>query len=310
MIHSFSNFKTFQRCQRRWYYDSKVWCTNTKDPFRQEVIMLSNLETISAFRGQVVDYTISKHVVELLNKRRGVDLQGVLSYAKNVFDKRRQFAEAKSHKDFSIKKTPNEERFAALVELEFGEGLKEPDWELAWQDVETSLTNLIENRELMGLLKAANYIKPQLSIYIKHDETSVRCVPDLVAFYRKEPPLIVDWKVHFTGHRSYIDQLLLYAYALNECDHLYDCVQYLDGHDILSYRLLEYQLLKNVTRQYEVSPLLLENTKERLSDEIYRLKKAGADQDYETLKIENFDTAFDEEDCLNCPFQNLCSNEN
>ncbi|MBI5915153.1 MAG: PD-(D/E)XK nuclease family protein [Bacteroidetes bacterium] len=310
MIHSFSNFKIFRHCQRKWFYESKVWCTNTKDPFRQKVIMLSNLETINAFRGQVVDYTISKHVVESLNKRKSADLKEALAFAKDIFDKRRKFAEAKMYKDFSIKKTANEERYAALIELEFGGGLSESDWEKAWCDVETSLTNLIENHEVMSVLKSANFIKSQLTLNFKHDDTSVRCVPDLVAFFRKEPPLIIDWKVHFAGHRSYIDQLLLYAYALKECKHLDTFNQYLVSHDILNFRLLEYQLLKNVPRHYEISPLLLENTKVRLSDEIFKLKKAGADQDYDSLKIENFDTTFNEEDCLNCPFQKLCSNDN
>ncbi len=310
MIHSFSNFRLFQKCQRQWFLKSKVWCANTKDAYRLKVIELSNLKSIHALRGDVVDYTIDRHIVATLNKGYAAELDDTLEFANEIFLARRAFAEQKLYKDASIKKSYNQEKYAALIELEMGKGLSEEDWDKAWTDVETSLTNLLCNDEVVELLEEADYLVAQRSLNFKYDDVSVRGVPDLILFWNNRPPLIIDWKVHFTGTRSYIDQLLLYALALNRCKPHRDFKQYLEGHSILDYELLEYQLLRNIPRQYRISQQLIDNTEEKLSDYIYKLNRAGSEMKLKDLNFEDFDTAHDGETCLICPFQKLCNNEN
>ena len=158
MIHSFSNFRLFQKCQRQWFLKSKVWCTNTKDLYRQKIIELSNLKSIHAFRGDVVDYTIDQHIIATLNSGYTAELDETLEFAHEVFTTRREFAEQKLYKDSSIKKSYNQERYAALIELEIGDGLSEKDWEQAWNDVATSLTNLLANNEVVELMEEADYL--------------------------------------------------------------------------------------------------------------------------------------------------------
>ncbi len=310
MIHSFSNFRLFQKCQRQWFFKKKVWCANTKDPYRLKVIELSNLKSIHAFRGDVVDYTIDEYIVATLNKGYAAELDDALEFAHKVFTTRREFAEQKLYKDASIKKSYNQDKYAALIELEIGDGLKEEDWSKAWLDIEISLTNLLCNDEIVELMEESDYLIAQRPLNFKYDDVSVRGVPDLMLFWENRPPLIIDWKVHYTGNRSYIDQLLLYALALNTCKPHRDFNKYLEGYDILDYELLEYQLLRNIPRKYKISQGLIENTEEKLSDYIFKLNRTGSEMKLKDLNLEDFDTAYDGETCLICPFQKLCNNEN
>ena len=61
MIWSISESKTFKRCQRQWYFKNCVASALAKkDPIRREAYLLSKLQTISGWRGQIVDSVLSE----------------------------------------------------------------------------------------------------------------------------------------------------------------------------------------------------------------------------------------------------------
>lgn len=70
MIWSFSDSRTFDRCQRQWYFGEVVANAVAKAPVRHEAYLLSKLQSVSAWRGQVVDSTIGSVLVPALNERR------------------------------------------------------------------------------------------------------------------------------------------------------------------------------------------------------------------------------------------------
>lgn len=308
-MHSFSQFRTFKKCQRQWFYRFKVKCPNTKDPFRQQVIKLSYLDSIHAFRGNIVDYVIDKYIVK--NNGR-VTLSQTLQFSKDVFDSRRMFAESQEYLSPTVRKSHHPKDFAALREIELGTGLTELEWQKAWEDIEVSLTNLLENSEIMDLLQdRRNRLIAQRPLTFTYDEVKVRAVPDLLIFHRdKRPPTIIDWKVNYSGNRSYIDQLIFYAYAVKHCPPHVDFHQDYQQFEISNYTLLEYQLLKNEVRRYTMDDLLLQNFECNLSEQIYQMQCVGADLPYKKLLIENFDTAYNEAACQICPYQNICFHEN
>src|SRR4051812_24238524 len=92
MIWSFSDSRTFAKCQRRWYYDALLAWWTQKDARRWEAYLLSKLQSVSAWRGQIVDTAISSVLVPALNRRVPPSLQRCLEQARHLFDVQRSFA--------------------------------------------------------------------------------------------------------------------------------------------------------------------------------------------------------------------------
>ena len=119
MIWSISSFREFKRCQRKWFLNKKVGSRSNKDAFRKEIYLLSQLESIDAWRGKIVDYTISEFIIPKLNKGNEFSNNEVISYAKQVARARYDFAKAKRHKEDGLKKTEHDFDYSALFSFEY-----------------------------------------------------------------------------------------------------------------------------------------------------------------------------------------------
>jgi hypothetical protein len=64
MIWSFSKSRIFRKCQRQWFYKGCRASARPNDPVRRAADLLSKLQILSAWRGQIVGITIK------LNDRR------------------------------------------------------------------------------------------------------------------------------------------------------------------------------------------------------------------------------------------------
>lgn len=161
MIWSISGDKQFKACKRQWYYrnivaDGKV----KKDPFRREVTILSKLQNIEAFRGRIVDDVISRHLVNTLNRGISPRKDYYINEALNSFTRQLAFAKIQNYRDPSIK-ISQEPNYAALYEYEFDGGLSLEAERQAREDIETALTNFIENRTLIEYLRSASVLVSQ-----------------------------------------------------------------------------------------------------------------------------------------------------
>ena len=67
--------------------------------------------------------------------------------------------------------------------------------EVKQDEIEQALTNLFAMTGLLADLRKAEFLMAQRALQFKHGEVTVKAVPDLVAFYRDAPPLIVDWSM-------------------------------------------------------------------------------------------------------------------
>ena len=56
---SYSSSRSFKQCQKQWFFKNVVASAKSKDPFRRRAYMLSKLQSISAWRGKIVDDVIS-----------------------------------------------------------------------------------------------------------------------------------------------------------------------------------------------------------------------------------------------------------
>jgi hypothetical protein len=217
VIWSFSNSRAFDRCQRSWFYDTIFGNGVAKDEKRHEIYLLSKLQTVSAWRGSIVDKTIETSLVPALKSGRTGSLQQCVARARHMFNAQRTFALRHGLRDDGLKLSKAGNEFAAFLAVERSENISDEGFATAWEEIERALNNLFGMTDLLNELRQAEFIMTQRALQFKHGDVTVKAVPDLVAIYRSKPPLIVDWKVHFFGTRDYWLQLATYALALTRC---------------------------------------------------------------------------------------------
>ena len=214
---SFSAGRSFAGCPRRWFYRQVVAHHAAKDPVRREAYLLGKLDSLWSWRGRLVDDVITQHIVPPLSWGQVPTLATLLSVARKRYDA--QLAFALSHRLHEPGLKPSQHKdFLLLREVEQGRAPTEEKLGQAWADIEVALTHLLELRPLLGrLLNARLFPQRALSYRLTlpdGEPVTVRAVPDLIAFFRDAPPLIVDWKVHARAAANYREQLAGYAFAL------------------------------------------------------------------------------------------------
>jgi len=95
---SFSAAKTFAICPRRWFYANVCANARAKDRIRKQAYHLKQLQTLSAWRGSLVDTVISVAIVPKLNNKTIPSESDVLSYASSLATKQMEFGKARRHK--------------------------------------------------------------------------------------------------------------------------------------------------------------------------------------------------------------------
>ena len=216
---SYSASRSFRQCQRQWFFKNVVANARAKDPFRKRAYLLSKLQSISAWRGSIVDNVISNTIIPNINRRSPITLNDAKTYARSLFD--RQLAYARRHPlgDLALKVSQEGDDFAVLYPMEYGGELPEHEIERAWGEVETALENLFRMEDIKQILKSSDYVVAQRALQYKlMDGVTVLAYPDAIAFRRsKPPPVIIDWKVHAFGMNDAWLQLAIYAIALSRC---------------------------------------------------------------------------------------------
>jgi hypothetical protein len=307
MIWSISESKTFRRCQRQWYYKNCVAnAIAKKDPIRRKAYLLGKLQTISAWRGQIVDSVISDFIVPALNAKRGVTLKPAKAQARELFDT--QLACARAHRlhepDLSVTALGN--TFAAFYCMEYGGEIPEDELMRAWPEIDIALTNLFQLRELADSIKAASYLVAQRALCFQHSGATVRAVPDLIAFYDAAPPAIIDWKVHAFGIQEAWLQLGAYAVALASCKPHKDFPFKQGRWTPTDFRLVEAQLLTRSLREHKLTEETLEDIDDYIADSVTQMHLAVGNRNFSELTPEDFPVAAHPETCQRCPYRKIC----
>jgi PD-(D/E)XK nuclease superfamily len=244
MIVSFSGIQQFRRCQRQWCFDKLVASSQAKNnPLRREIYLLSQLQSLAAWRGDVVDHVITRRVIPALEKGWMIRRDALLTYARSIFDARLSFALQNRLREGGMTQRKAGDSFSALMPVDYGEDVSEGAIAKAWDEVEQGLLNLMDMNELLDLLRSASKLIAQRPLILPHFQVHFRAVPDVIAFFNHAPPLIVDWKVHTRGTQEYRLQLAAYALALTRCKPHNDFPEALSGYLATDIRLLEAQLL-------------------------------------------------------------------
>ncbi len=304
MIWSYSGSRTFKKCQRQWYFRTIVGHHAAKDPIRQETYRLSKLQSISAWRGSLVDEVISRRIINAVNKNGYIGLEGAINFARQLFDQQREFAEANRYREPGMKPTVAGDKYAAFLDVEYAE-LCDVEIEQAWGDIVVALTNLFEMDALWVVMNGGSYLVAQRPLSFKLNGMSIRAIPDLIIFNRGHQPIIVDWKVHTFGTSDYRKQLACYALALSRCKPHKDFPNGV-AFKAAQMPVIEVQLLTNQIREYALTDTDLLETESYITSSIEQMKLTKGTLDNRNLRPFDFDVAVSPEICERCPFRIIC----
>jgi len=304
---SYSASRTFKQCQRQWYFKNIVASgTAKRDPFRRQAYLLSKLQSVSAWRGRIVDDVISKLIVPRLNRKAKITLGEVKARARQLFDRQLAFARAHAAMDLSLQPSEHGDDFALFYLNYYGAGVADDEIANAWAEIEAALNNLFGLGAIKELLKSADYLIAQRSLsFSLMDGVSPAAVPDLIAFRHGKSPVIVDWKVHVFGQNDAWLQLGIYAIALSRCSPHSD---FPPGPTIgpLDVELYEAQLLTNNLRRHELDEDRLSEAEEYITTSAYEMGCLTEGEKYAELRIEDFARAMYGESCQRCAFRAIC----
>jgi hypothetical protein len=303
---SVSNAKTFRRCQRQWFFKSCLANHKAKDPLRRNAYLLGKLQSIAAWRGNLIDDVITTTVVPALQFGRGPQLDVVLREAKRLFDVR--LATARNHPLRQPERSVASwgDAYAAFHCVEYGTGLSDENIATAWREIETALRNLLAMTALFDRIRRAHKLIAQRSLQFSYCGVTVAAVPDLIAFFSGGPPLIVDWKAHITGTSDAWLQLAIYAMALKRCTPHRDFPSLLANCPLHAIELMEIQLLLNRIRVHALDEEDVAEAEAYIADNSNSMLMALDGKKPAELSVDDFPTAAYDGVCEYCAFRKMC----
>jgi hypothetical protein len=309
VIWSISESRTFRRCPRQWYYKNVIANAKAKDPRRHEAYLLSKLQSISAWRGRVVDSVISEQIIPAIRSGRRFTVGDAKRAALRLFDSQLEISRKHPLHDANFSPNKNGSQIVVLHCMEYTGEIPEEDILRARSEIEHALDNLVKMRDLLALLSSAQQLIVQRSLCFPHSGATIRAVPDLVAFYKDRPPLIVDWKVHVFGVREAWLQLAVYAQALTRCKPHVDFPHALTRWTPTDIELIEAQLLTQTVRQYKLSSEELDRSEAYIAESVVQILLAVGDRDKTDLKASDFPVTSSPDACQRCSFRGICWKE-
>ncbi len=135
---------------------------------------------------------------------------------------------------------------------------------------------------------------------------SIKAVPDAIAFFDDQPPLIVDWKVHAFGTKDYWLQLVTYALALTRCKPHRDFPRAFKGCAPTEVRLIEVQLLTNRLREHSLEDEDVGEVEDMITESASQMALALDGRKLTVLEPADFPVTTWPENCESCPFRRPC----
>ncbi len=308
MVWSVSTAKIFDRCQRQWFYKKHFANARSKDDTRRKAYLLGKLQSVSGWRGSLVDQVLSFEVIPALGRGEEVSEAKTLASAMARFD--RQLAVARQHRihEPGFKPSACGNDFAAFYCVEYGDGICESEIEQAREDVRTAIATFFSMEKLVRRLRAAQRLVAQRRLIFGHTDTKVGAMPDVIVFPSEGAPAIVDWKVHTFGWHDAWLQLTIYAAALTRAEPHADFPAARSRYNAADIGLLEVQLLTGTLRKHVVSDEDVEQADAYIARSAESMLLAVGDvaDKVSELSPSLFPAARYAATCETCPYRSLC----
>lgn len=298
--------RIFLQCPRKWYYEIIFASPKTTDALRRETYLLKQLQSVHSWRGKLVDQVISDFMIPKLNLHMQPNISEALAYADKMFQEQLAFAKKEQYKNNNICEKRN---YCALFELEYYGFLDSKILQMALDEIHRSLLNFFNSNLISELIEDGLRLIAQRTLQFPFANVTVHCTPDLIAFFKNKPPIIVDWKVETPKYKEHWLQLGVYGVAFSHIKPHKDFpAQWWNIlKDPTKIRLIEFQLLRN--RQIEYS--LNEEDIIEIEDYIYKTslcmqRIVNGFKDKKEIAINFLPTAKSPQTCINCKFRKIC----
>lgn len=306
MMWSFSASKTFLKCQRQWYFRYCLASARSRDSLRREAYLLSQLQSLSAWRGQLVDHVISSYIIPGLNRGVDVSVEQALDYARSIFDGQLASALAHTIRNGFTSRSEAGRNFAAFRAIEYGESVGRDEIATAWAEIEKAIRNFFQIDELQAILGTATHRISQRALSFQLDGVNLRAVPDLVLFFDDVAPKIVDWKVSIWSSRDCRLQLGLYGLAVTRTKPHRD-FPHSSAHKAPSeIPLFEIQLLSGEVRQHGLTDEEIYALEAYVAETAAHIETVAAASPFRDPQAEDFEAARFPSACESCNFRKIC----
>jgi len=306
MTWSYSEHQLFKKCPRKWFFKSLFADSRANDPQRREAYLLSKMQSLYAWRGQVVESALQDFLIPSLEMNLQPRFHETIKAARETFDEQLAFGRNHRVRETGMTVKQAGRAFAAFTELEYGQPISNEEYQQAWEEIQTALRNFYKLTELKSLLKAGAYRVTQKVLQMQHFGATVRAVPDLIVFFPDRAPLIVDWKVHTFGIHDYAEQLAIYAVALARVKPHADYGRYAHGWKETDIELREAQLLRGFVRQHSLEDSDVAEVDDRIAAGVIAIRGACSGKRAPELHSEDFPTAHDPQTCQTCQYRKIC----
>lgn len=258
------------------------------------------MEGIQAWRGNIVDKTLSDYIIPSIQWRKPRSLAEARLVAQKMF------REQKEQRLNGVTNDNDTSREGGFFEIEYGLPLTDAMFEQALADIDLALQNFYKNEPLWELLRHAERLIPQRPLSFKHGDVSIRVIPDLIIFRAPQAPVVLDWKVNTRPLRDYWLQLVTGAIALTRCKPHRDWPEGAAIKPVHEIQLLEVQLLVGDVRAHTLSEADVMDAEDFITVSAMEMELAGADDPTLGRKPEDYPVAWDSWACQNCLFKKMC----
>lgn len=301
--------KMFSRCQRKWYYYELAANARAKDELRREAYFLKQLQSVSAWRGSLVDTVIHSFITPKLLSHTLPSESETLEYALDLMRSQISFGKQRKYRNPHCTKPNSGDEYCAFYDLEYDGGLKEESLQHAEREIISALKNLLSSEFLKDITETNQYVISQRSLsFSPFEATRVVCVPDMIVFFEDKEPLIIDWKVHFMGSSDAWLQLGIYSIALSQITPHRDfpaSFHKVKGNPSQT-DLVEFQLLKNIRRKYSITDKDALDIEDYILSSIVQMRNLVKGRSFNELNVDSFQTARNPQTCSRCRFKKLC----
>ncbi|KKL53595.1 hypothetical protein LCGC14_2273880, partial [marine sediment metagenome] len=304
---SISKAYILSECHRKWFYYEIMAKKNSRDKDRFEAYILKQVGSIHSWRGNLVDFVIEHLLVPEFNEGNVPSLYEIENLISKLMINQLKFTRKKKYRNPKISKKNAGENFCALREIENSEGLNDESVEKIKDQVMISLKNLMHSNLMKILLDSNTVLVAQKILNFRFNNVNIISRPDLIVYFKNDPPMIIDWKVYLYRNNDAWMQLGTYAIALAECvshDPFQKPIE-----DPTKIKLIEYQLLKNFQRDYQLTYSDISDIKSYIKKSSQDMVNLKNNNRYHETVINRFKIVNKPELCNYCSFKMLCSNK-
>ena len=296
-----SNFNSFNKCRRKFYFEYIVANAVAKDPFRKEVHYLKQLTNRTFWAGNLVEAAIEDVIIREKPSKANA-LNKLQNFVESLINQQFSFSLSNQFRDV-VKSKIDKRLYFRLFEHEYeldDSEIKDAVLEDVLKCFQNYFNIRIEDCNILlhDLLLKTNNQRVQQPIPFKFMERTIRCIPDYI-IPGQSKIILIDWKVSKSFASDFSKQLLLYLFAVYK-------TSWGVNKNIDNMTAHEVNLYNGQVKSYKLSEENILFMEDYIFDFMQRIDGCLQNRKFEAIDWEDFPCTENFNSCHYCNFQKLC----